>query len=383
MPDSFDSDSMGTSLEGSIPSKSESRLNRLVTRLIAIWSYIHWGKIGLFGISIFLFILAITLMKTGASSLAPLLQDVFRVSSPANSLGFGWLFTYVIMSGSPVAAAALAFFDVGIIDAVSTFTMITGSRLGASFIVLFVGVIYVLRGRNWATSLGMGLLSLVVTGSTYLFSLIIGILFLQLELFQGIQIQSGVMVASILDAVFESLARSAAQVLPGWALFITGFGITILSFNLFDRCLPKMTLKESQVGRLAVLVYRPMVMFVLGALITLISMSVSVSLSLLVPLNDRGFIRRENVIPYILGANITTFIDTLFATLLLENPAGFTIVLASMLSISVVSLVILTTFYRRYEHMMLQFVNWITSENRHLYIFMALIIIAPIILLLI
>jgi sodium-dependent phosphate cotransporter len=157
----------------------------------------------------------------------------------------------------------------------------------------------------------------------------------------------------------------------------------MLSFKLFDRCLPKMSLKESQVGRLAVFVYRPMVMFVLGALITLISMSVSVSLSLLVPLNDRGFIRRENVIPYILGANITTFIDTLFATLLLENPTGFTIVLASMLSISVVSLFILITFYHRYEHMMLQFVNWITSENRHLYFFMALIVVTPIILLLI
>lgn len=383
MPDSFERDSLEASLEHSIPLKSKSKLNRLVTQLSAIWNHIHWGKIGLFGISIFLFVLAITLMKTGASGLAPVLQDVFKVSNPANSLGFGWLFTYVIMSGSPVAAAALAFFDVGIIDHISTFTMIIGSRLGASFIVLFVGVIYVLRGRNWATSLGMGLLSLVVTGSTYLFSLMIGILFLRMEILQGVQIQSGVMVASILDAVFESIARSAAQVLPGWGLFIIGFGITMISFNLFDRCLPKMTLKESQVGRLAVFVYRPMVMFLLGAFVTLISMSVSVSLSLLVPLNDRGFIRRENVIPYILGANITTFIDTLFATLLLENPMGFTIVLAGMLSITLVSLVILITFYHRYEHSMLQFVNWITSENRHLYFFMAVIVIAPLILLLI
>ncbi len=259
--------------------------------------------------------------------------------------------------------------------------MITGSRLGASFIVLFVGVIYVLRGRNWATSLGMGLLSLVVTGSTYLISLGLGILFLQLEALQRLQIQSGVILSSILEAVFESLARSAAQVLPNWGLFVLGFGITMLSFNLFDRCLPKMTLKESQVGRLAVFVYRPIVMFLLGALVTLVSMSVSVSLSLLVPLNDRGFIRRENVIPYIMGANITTFIDTLFATLLLENPISFTIVLAGMLSITIVSLIILVTVYHRYERMMLQFVNWITSENRHLYFFMTVIIITPIALL--
>ena len=52
-----------------------------------------------------------------------------------------------------------------------------------------------------------------------------------------------------------------------------------------------------------------MVMFTLGALITAISMSVRLSLSILVPLSHRGFIRRENVIPHNMGANITTFID--------------------------------------------------------------------------
>jgi Na+/phosphate symporter len=62
-------------------------------------------------------------------------------------------------------------------------------------------------------------------------------------------------------------------------------------------------------------------------------MSVSVSLSILVPLSDRGFIRRENLIPYILGANITTFIDTLLASVLLDNPLAFTIVLVQMVSI--------------------------------------------------
>ena len=81
----------------------------------------------------------------------------------------------------------------------------------------------------------------------------------------------------------------------------------------------------------------------LGALITLISMSVSLSLGILVPLSTRGFIRRENVIPYIMGANITTFIDTLLAAVLLDNPPAFTIVLVQMLSISVVSVVLLAT----------------------------------------
>ena len=56
-----------------------------------------------------------------------------------------------------------------------------------------------------------------------------------------------------------------------------------------------------------------------GALVTLLTLSVSVSLSVLVPLNHRGYVRRENVIPYIMGAGITTFVDTLLAALLLTQ----------------------------------------------------------------
>jgi Na+/phosphate symporter len=157
----------------------------------------------------------------------------------------------------------------------------------------------------------------------------------------------------------------------------------VLSFNLFDRCLPQMTVKESQVGQVSRLVYRRWVMFILGATITLISMSVSVSLSILVPLSNRGFIRRENVIPYIMGANITTFIDTLLASVLLDNQAAFTIVLVQMVSITLVSSIILFTTYHRYERAMLDFVAWVTVRNRNLTLFMMTIFLVPLILLLV
>jgi Na+/phosphate symporter len=129
------------------------------------------------------------------------------------------------------------------------------------------------------------------------------------------------------------------------------------------------------------LVYQPWVMFLLGAGITMISMSVSVSLSILVPLSQRGFVRRENVIPYIMGANITTFVDTLLAAVLLNNPAAFAVVLAEMTSIMIVSMIILTLFFRFYQEKMLDLVNGISGNNRNLAIFMVTILIVPVILL--
>jgi sodium-dependent phosphate cotransporter len=346
-------------------------------RVIGLAERVHLGKIALFVASLYLFILSIALMKDGARGIAPLVRSLLAVDNPANSLGFGWLFAYTIMSGSPVAAAALTFFDVGIIDKLGAFAMITGSRLGASFIVLFLGFLYVLRGRDRATSLSMGLLSLLVTATTHLPGLVLGALLLQTGVLDGFQLRSGTLLYSAMDVAIEPLAGIATSLLPEWATFLLGLGVILVSFSLFDKCLPQMTLKESQLGWMSRLVYRPWVMFVLGALVTLISMSVSLSLSILVPLSARGFVRRENVIPYIMGANITTFIDTLLAAVLLRNPPAFTVVLVEMLSIAAVSVLILALCYNRYLQSMLRCSAWVTSSNRCLALFMLSILVIP------
>jgi sodium-dependent phosphate cotransporter len=382
MQDSFDLDpvvSVSNKCELALPESTPISVARIIS---ALWVRTRLDKIVLFIASLFLFILAINLMKEGARGLAPLVRDKFVIANSANSLGFGWLFAYLIMSGSPVAAAALTFFDAGVIDKLGAFAMITGSRLGASFIVLFIGFIYVLRGRDRATSLSMGLLPLTVTGTTYLAGLVVGASLLHMRALDRLQLHSGMLLNSVMDTIFNPMVRFLTAFLPTWSLFLVGLGIIMLSFNLFDRCLPQMTVKESQVGRVSRLVYRRWVMFVLGAAITLISMSVSVSLSILVPLSNRGFIRRENVIPYIMGANITTFIDTLLASVLLNNPPAFTVVLAQMVSITLVSSIILIAFYRRYERWMLDFVSWVTGSNRHLALFTLTILLVPVALLL-
>jgi Na+/phosphate symporter len=348
--------------------------------MLALLRKIRPVKVAIFIGSLFLFILAIILMKEGAHALVPLVRDSFRVNNPINSLGFGWLFAYVIMSGSPVAASALTFFDVGALSSLGAFTMITGSRLGASFIVLFIGFVYVLRGHDRAAGLSMGLISLTVTFTTYTFGLFVGLTLFQSGVLDRVYLDSGAQINSLVDLIFNPVAGLLVQNLPTWSLFLVGLGVIMTSFNLFDRALPEMSLKESQVGRIGRMVYRPWVMFFLGGLVTTISMSVSVSLSILVPLSNRGLIRRENVIPYIMGANITTFIDTLLATLLLDNPTAFTIVLVEMLSVTIVSVIILATGYRHYERTTLSFVSWVTARNRNLAFFMMVIFIVPLFL---
>jgi hypothetical protein len=180
---------------------------------------------------------------------------------------------------------------------------------------------------NQATTLSTVRNQKTVTATTYLPGLFLGAVILYMGILDGLQLPSGVFLHSVVDRVVEPVAGVAVSLLPNWGVFLVGLGVIWFSFTLFDRCLPQMTLKESHLEWMSRLVYRPWVTFALGALVTMISMSVSLSLAILVPLSAQGFVRRENVIPYIMGANITTFIDTLLAAVLLDNPPAFTIVL--------------------------------------------------------
>ena len=97
----------------------------------------------------------------------------------------------------------------------------------------------------------------------------------------------------------------------------------------------------------------------------------------MVPLSVRGYIRRENLVPYIMGCNISTFIDTLVAGLLLRNPTAAGIVLAEMLSIVVVSGIILLFFFQFYERSVLSFVMWLSETPQRLGVFFVLLFLIP------
>lgn len=344
---------------------------------------INVRKIGIFVASILLFILALELMKAGARGLAPFIRDTLTVTNPINGLGFGWLFAYGVMSGSPVAAAALTFFDVGVVDQVTAFAMITGSRLGASLIVLILGMIYMLRGHEKSASLTTGLLSLIVTATVYVPALPVGYALLRSGIFVNSSIEASGDMFSIIDTVYGPPVAFFSSFLPSWAIFLLGLGVIIFTFNLFDKALPDLKLQQSAFDNIPRLLYRPIVTFGLGFLITLLTMSVSVSLGLLVPLSARGYIRRENLVPYIMGCNISTFIDTLIAGLLLRNAEAAGIVLAEMISIVIVSSIILILFFSVYERLILRFVSWLSETRTRLIMFFVLLMVIPLFLLIV
>jgi len=69
------------------------------------------------------------------------------------------------------------------------------------------------------------------------------------------------------------------------------------------------------------------VSFGLGLIVTGVTTSVAFSLGVIVPLYNRGHIKRDEIMPFVLGANIGTLVDTLIVAIALNTAVGVLIVL--------------------------------------------------------
>jgi sodium-dependent phosphate cotransporter len=327
--------------------------------------------------ALFLFILAIQLMKEGAQSIAPRLQGTFPVDNMVSTLGLGWLGAYLVLSGSPVAAAALALFAAGATNALQTFTMLTGSRLGASFIVLLVGFLYAMRSKRRDESIGMGVLALSMTAVVYIPGMVLGYGILKSGILSGVQWQASAELNTVIDAVWGPIVSLAGDTLPGPLLFPVGLAVILGSFKLLDRVLPTLDSERHAESRQHWL-KRPWPMFALGSLAALLTLSVSVALTVLVPLASKGYIDRREALPYIAGANITTLADTLVAAMILGNPVGVQVVLAEAIGVAAVTLVLLAVAYRPLSRGILAIEEWVVASTPRLALFVVGLFVLPV-----
>jgi hypothetical protein len=252
---------------------------------------IRWKKVGMLILSLILFFLALETMKAGAKGMGILMEKLTKIHGPLNGLGLGWLSSYLTLSGSPIAAVALALFDIQAINNPTAFSMIVGSRLGGSLIVILIGLIYLLQGHERGTSLLTGILSFLVTGLIYIPAAPLGLFLMDIIHFKVPFVTSlGSSGSSLIDRLLGPVIDLLLAAIPSWCIFGIGVLLTVISLNIIDKSLPEFDLEDNIFGDVSSLLYRPTISFLLGFGFTLLTMSVSISLGLLVPLSVRGYI---------------------------------------------------------------------------------------------
>jgi len=346
----------------------------------AIAALLNWKSAVMIVSSLVLFVVALELTRGGAHSLSFLLRELLFFQNPIHTLGLGWLASYLLLSGSPVAATALTFLDSGVLNSVQTFTMVVGTRFGAIFVTVFFGLLYYWEGTHSKKSLAVGVLAYLTTFWVALGSLLLGLVLLPVTHFEfGLPI-------ALSEGLDKSLRKVVAPVIdavhPG-IVFLAGLGLLMLSFKVVDMALPDLRKHEFDHQRFVEMLHSPFAMFVLGVLVTLISPSVSVSCGILVPLYAKGYIRASRLVPYVMGANIATFSDTLLAALVLKNALAVHVVMTVVISIGLVSLAILIFGFSKYENMIERWTDYFTKNPRRLTLFLAIIFFVPLVLLIV
>ena len=343
-----------------------------------------------FLLALFLFVGALQVMKTGAAGLSILNEGGLLVKNAGSTLGLGWLGALFVLSGSPIAASALTLVNAGSISQIQGFTMLTGSRMGAAFVVLLVAVVYALRSGEGmrVKPVSTAVLALSTTALIYIPGALIAYGILQWEPFASMELSFPGQIADVIDLVYGGIL-DRIESWPGGVLFLGGLGILLLSFKMIDTVLPELSERNIEQSRLSWLRSK-WPMFGLGCLVALITLSVSVALTVLVPLVAKGYVKREDILPYIMGANITTLGDTLLAAILLDSATRATgiaptvpIVLAEMIGTMIISLVILTFFYPKVQKGTWKFQKRIVRTKPRLAAFTAALFLVPISIILI
>jgi hypothetical protein len=275
---------------------------------------------------------------------------------------------------------ALSLFSGGIQNDLETFAMINGSRLGASLIVLVVGFVSYVTGRRNPDGLYIGVVALLVAITLWTPVIPLGLLILDRGWLDGVRIESPGVLTSAVNYISDPVVKPIVRELPRGLLFVAGIGTLIGAFTLFDRALPQLEAPGARIEKLSQTLQHRYAMFLFGTLVTLVTLSVSLSVTILVPLALKGYVHRDRVIPYVMGANIATWIDTLFAALLLNSPQAFTIVLTEMLTGATVSLSVLFFLYGPYNRLILGAAHRVSSSRAHMFAFLAVLLGSPLVL---
>ena len=335
--------------------------------------------------ALFVFVGALQLMKTGAAGLSILQEDGFLVENAGSTLGLGWLGALLVLSGSPIAATSLTLVAAGEQAAAGAehftelqgFTMLTGSRLGAAFVVLVTAVLFAMRAGEGQRKAPVtcAMFALFATAMIYVPGAFLGAALLRWDRFHSLELSAPGQLVDLIDIAYGGLL-DRAESYPSPLVFVGGLVFLLLAFKLIDTVLPALDENSIRSSRFDVLT-RKWPMFFVGCIVALVTMSVSVALAVLVPLVAKRYVKVDYVLPYILGANITTLGDTLFAAFAVDSPTAVRIVLAQVTATSVLSVVLLAFFYPQILKAMWHLQVLGGKNPRRLVVFTAVLFLIP------
>ena len=305
-------------------------------------------RLVLFLLMLYLFLTAIELFGQAIKSFGEdRAKELFSgLQNPFAGLAVGILATVLVQSSSVTTSTIVAMVGTGQLELQYAVPMVMGANVGTSITCALVSLGHITHGPAFRRAFA---------GATVhdMFNLLSVAILLPLEMATGYLRHGAELLVRILplgdaDASFHSPIKTAVAwaaerieaflhqtlglqggVLAG-ALLVLGLVLIVASLVVITKNMKYMIADQIEEWLNRVLRRRGVLGIVIGAAITMIVQSSSITTSLLIPMFGAGVLSLEAGFPIMLGANIGTTITAILASTV-TGPAGLTIAVVHLL----------------------------------------------------
>lgn len=352
------------------------------------------------------FMLALEFIKVGIGAVSETFKENINryLNAPLSSLGVGWFTSFLTMNSTSIATLGINFVGHGILQPLEGFFLLIGSRIGSSAIILILGIIFYLKGQSYYRSIYVGLVGFFSILATSLLALFFGrmVELLKIHEFIARSIHSpgrGSLTTWISESLTYNFAQTVSEKIGPVLTFLIGFILIILVIEFLNKVFyiidfSKQDFEKSPFKkRILKLLHTPIFAFFLGLIITALTLSITISMSILIPIYTQESLRSRLkeifspsrriatriIIPYALGANIGSFLDTIVLAKISNTFIGLALVYNVILS-SILAVILIMLLYRMFSHTITKISDWMLSKPDYLPEIIILLIVFPLLL---
>ncbi len=267
---------------------------------------------------------------------------IASTSNPFVGLFIGILATSIVQSSSTTTSTVVGFVAMGMLSIENAVPIIMGANIGTTVTCAIVSLGHVARPAEFKRAFA--------AASVHdFFNMMTVLILFPLEIATGFLAKSATFISGLLTGsegvTFASPVKQvvgpAVDVIKGAAEHVVGehaailvsvlaFGMMLMALWLIVKQTKALALSRAEVMIDRVIGKSGVTGIALGAGITAVIQSSSVTTSLLVPLAGAGIVRLEKIFPIALGANIGTTVTAIMASLAGDS-RGLTIALVHLL----------------------------------------------------
>jgi len=340
---------------------------------------------------LYLFILSIELIKKSSLFLAPNIKDFLLQSlSPIKAVSVGWFSTAIVQSSGAVSTITAAFAGNNLLSFPTAVYIVIGAALGTTITAIIISLITVsAKRKDFRHGFEIGLCYAIYSA----FLVIIAFL---LEYFFSFFSKTSIFLASKLGGKISLLKIpdlvgiiTSPIVNPLFSknnkifILILGFAILIFALRYMGKAVIGIFGGEENARKFINKHFESKYKtYLIGALLTAVLFSSSITIGLLVPLAVVRLIGLKRSIPFILGADLGTFTDVFLAALIIDKIPALAIALVYIMIAVLGALIFLpnTKFlFRITKYVSKKLIK--ISRKKALYILIALIAIPLLIIL--